>query len=289
MCWDHPILTDSGGFQVFSLSDLNRVNDEGVQCRSHLDGSLHNMSPEWAMKVQQDLGSDIAMCFDQCVRYPCSYEEAEEGVRRTSLWARRSMDAHSRTDQALFGIVQGSVFPDLRERSALELKNLDFPGYGIGGLSVGESHAEMYHALDTLKDILPSHKPRYLMGVGFAPNLVEGVARGVDMFDCVLPTRNGRNGTVFTSSGHLNIKNLSFSDDFHPIDPECDCYVCRNFSRAYIRHLHKAGEILSSRLCTWHNIHFLVNLMDRARDAIINGTFPQFSADFHHKFIKGGK
>jgi len=289
MGWNHPILTDSGGFQVFSLSDLNRVTDEGVQCRSHLDGSIHNMSPEWAMKVQQDLGSDIAMCFDQCVRYPCSYAEAEEGVRRTSLWAQRSLDAHSRSDQALFGIVQGSVFPELRERSALELKKIDFEGYGIGGLSVGEPHAEMYNALDTLKSILPFHKPRYLMGVGYAPNLVEGVARGVDMFDCVLPTRNGRNGTVFTSSGHLNIKNLSFSDDFTPIDNECDCYVCRNFSRAYLRHLHKAGEILSARLCTWHNISFLVNIMERARDAIIEGTFPEFRESFHHKFMKGDR
>jgi len=287
MGWDHPILTDSGGFQVFSLSDLNAVSDDGVICRSHLDGSTHFMSPEWAMGVQETLGSDIAMCFDQCVKYPCSYEVAEEAVRRTTLWARRSRDSHHREDQALFGIVQGSVFKDLRIRSVEQLLELDFPGYGIGGLSVGEPHVEMYNVLDAIRHILPMDKPRYLMGVGFAPNLVEGVSRGVDMFDCVLPTRNGRNGSVFTSRGHLNIKNLCFADDFSPIDENCDCYVCRTFTRSYLRHLYKAGEILSSRLCTWHNIHFLVDLMKKARLSILNGQFPEFKERFLNEFLKG--
>ncbi|HPI98551.1 MAG TPA: tRNA guanosine(34) transglycosylase Tgt, partial [Synergistales bacterium] len=287
MNWKRNILTDSGGFQVFSLAKLRRISDEGVYFNSHIDGSVHFLSPEKVMQIEQDLGADIAMCFDQCVEYPCSYEVAEEAVRRTTLWARRSRDSHHREDQALFGIVQGSVFKDLRIRSVEQLLELDFPGYGIGGLSVGEPHVEMYNVLDAIRHILPMDKPRYLMGVGFAPNLVEGVSRGVDMFDCVLPTRNGRNGSVFTSRGHLNIKNLCFADDFSPIDENCDCYVCRTFTRSYLRHLYKAGEILSSRLCTWHNIHFLVDLMKKARLSILNGQFPEFKERFLNEFLKG--
>ncbi|MDR1048874.1 MAG: tRNA guanosine(34) transglycosylase Tgt, partial [Synergistaceae bacterium] len=266
MGWDRPILTDSGGFQVFSLASLGKISDEGVKCRSHIDGSLHKMSPEWAMEVQQLLGGDIAMCFDQCVPYPCTREDALRALERTTLWARRSKDAHRRGDQALFGIVQGSAFDDLRLRSARELTELDFAGYGIGGLSVGEPHSDMYRILDLLNPVMPAEKPRYLMGVGYPPNIVEGIARGVDMFDCVLPTRNGRNGTLFTSFGRVNIKAKKYERNFSPVDPECDCYLCRNFTRAYLRHLYHAGEILAARLCTWHNLRFTLSLAARARE-----------------------
>ena len=287
MGWDRPILTDSGGFQVFSLASLGKVSDEGVSCRSHIDGSPHTMSPEWAMSVQQLLGSDIAMCFDQCSPYPCKHEDAEKALNRTTLWARRCKEVHSRPDQALFGIVQGSTYDDLRARSARELIDLDFLGYGIGGLSVGESHAEMYRVLDTLNPVMPKNKPRYLMGVGYPPNIVEAIARGIDMFDCVLPTRNGRNGTLFTSFGRVNIKAQKYEHDFSPLDPECDCYLCRNFTRAYLRHLYRAGEILAARLCTWHNLRFTIKLAERARDAILSGCYPEFLARFNANFKDG--
>jgi len=288
MSWPGHILTDSGGFQVFSLSTLREISDEGVWFRSHLDGSSHHMTPELSTSVQEDLGSDIAMCFDECVKFPCTREESEEALRRTVLWAKRCRDAHSRKDQALFGIVQGSVFEDQRIRCAAALREMDFPGYAIGGLSVGEPHGEMYRILDAVCPVLPAGKPRYLMGVGYPSNLVEGVARGVDMFDCVLPTRNGRNGTLFTSSGRVNIKNLEFERDFGPIDPECGCYACRNFSRAYIRHLFRSGEILASRLCTWHNLHFLIDLMRRIRESVMEGRFNEFRAKFHATLREGG-
>ncbi len=284
MGWNGPILTDSGGFQVFSLAQLNKITDKGVQCRSHLDGSAHMMSPEWAMEVQQMLGSDIAMCFDQCAPYPSNREEALKALERTTLWARRSKDAHTRSDQALFGIVQGSTFDDLRLRSARELIDMDFIGYGIGGLSVGEPHEDMYRILSLLNPVMPSNKPRYLMGVGYPPNIVEGIARGIDMFDCVLPTRNGRNGTLFTSFGRVNIKAQKYARDFSPLDPECDCYLCRNFTRAYLRHLYRCGEILAARLCTWHNLRFTIRLARQARQAILEGSYPQFSAHFKETF-----
>ncbi len=289
MRWNHPILTDSGGFQVFSLASLGRISDEGVVCKSHLDGSTHFMSPEWSMETQLHLGSDIAMCFDQCAPYPCSREEAEEAVRRTTLWAGRSLEAHSRgigeaPHQALFGIVQGSVHEDLRLRSAAELIPLDFPGYAVGGLSVGEPAEEMYRILDVLNPVLPASKPRYLMGVGRPDNLVEGVARGIDMFDCVLPTRNGRNGTLLTPEGAMNIKKKQYERDFSPVDPECDCYACRTFTRAYLRHLYRAGEILAMRLCSWHNLRYLVRLGERMRAAILEGTFPEFRREFRARF-----
>ena len=284
MNWNKPILTDSGGFQVFSLAKLGKVTDEGVSCRSHIDGSPHMMSPEWAMEVQQTLGSDIAMCFDQCISHTAGREKAINALERTTLWAHRSKNAHNRPDQALFGIVQGSIFNDLRVRSALELMELDFPGYGIGGLSVGESHEDMYRVLDVLNPVMPKHKPRYLMGVGYPPNIVEGIARGIDMFDCVLPTRNGRNGTLFTSSGRMNIKSQRYEHDFSPVDPECDCYLCRNFTRAYLRHLYKCGEILSSRLCTQHNLRFTVHLAERAREAILAGKYREFISRFSETF-----
>lgn len=284
MDWHHPILTDSGGFQVFSLATLNKVTDEGVICQSHLDGSRHVMNPEWSMGVQQKLGSDIAMCFDQCLHYPCTREEAEAALARTTRWAYRSKEAHHRVDQALFGIVQGSVYEDLRRQSVREITALDFPGYGIGGLSVGEPHHVMYQMLDVLKTEMPVNKPRYLMGVGHPSNLVEGVARGVDMFDCVLPTRNGRTGTVFVSTGKINIKNQIYARDFSPIDPHCDCYVCRHFTKAYLRHLYKAGEILAARLCSWHNLRFLIRLMEQMRESILNGNFPEFRQHFNEVF-----
>lgn len=287
MGWNRPILTDSGGFQVFSLAQLNKITNEGVQCRSHIDGSAHTMSPEWAMHVQQLLGSDIAMCFDQCTPWPASREEAIKALERTTLWAGRSQAAHTRDDQALFGIVQGSTFDDLRLRSARELLELNFCGYGIGGLSVGEPHADMYRVLELLHPVLPFDKPRYLMGVGYPPNIVEGIARGVDMFDCVLPTRNGRNGTLFTSFGRVNIKAQKYERDFTPVDPECDCYLCRNFSRAYLRHLYRCGEILAARLCTWHNLRFTIRLAADARDAILSGGYSRFLNDFRNKFRDG--
>ncbi|MDD3516268.1 MAG: tRNA guanosine(34) transglycosylase Tgt [Synergistaceae bacterium] len=287
MGWKGPILTDSGGFQVFSLSALRRVSDEGVHFRSHRDGSNHFMTPELAVAVQEKLGSDIAMCFDECVPWPCDTDEAARAAARTTAWARRCLEAHGRSDQALFGIVQGSIFEELRLQSARELIGLDFPGYAIGGLSDGEGHDDMYRILDVLNPVLPREKPRYLMGVGFPTNLVEGIARGVDMFDCVLPSRNGRNGTLFTSSGRMNIKGARFERDFGPIDETCDCYVCRNYSRAYVRHLHRCGEILGARLCTWHNLHFLVHLVKKARKAIIDGTFPTFRRRFMESFMEG--
>lgn len=285
MNWDRPILTDSGGFQVFSLAQLNKISDEGVRCRSHLDGSLHMMSPEWAMNVQQLLGSDIAMCFDQCAPYPSTYKNAEQALVRTTRWAARSLKAHTRKDQALFGIVQGSVYDDLRLRSAQELIDLDFVGYGIGGLSVGEPHADMYRILELLNPVMPFSKPRYLMGVGYPPNILEGIARGIDMFDCVLPTRNGRNGTLFTSFGRVNIKAQKYEHDFSPLDPECDCYLCHNFTRAYLRHLYRCGEILAARLCTWHNLRFTIRLAERAREAILAGEYPIFLKQFQETFI----
>ena len=289
MNWDRPILTDSGGFQVFSLARLQKITDAEVLCRSHIDGSQLSMSPEWSMKTQGILGSDIAMCFDQCCEFPTTHEKAEEAVNRTTLWAKRSkkyfMSNNDANRQALFGIVQGSVYDDLRRKSAEEICSLDFPGYAIGGLSVGETHEAMYHSLDVLNSIMPKDKPRYLMGVGYPLNIVEGIARGVDMFDCVMPTRNGRNATVFTSEGRLNMRGKSHADEFTPLDSECDCYACRNFSRSYLRHLAMCGEILGSRLFTWHNLRFTIKIAEKAREAIIAGTFQRFVNQFEEKFV----
>ena len=288
MHWDKPILTDSGGFQVFSLARLQKITDEHVLCRSHIDGSLLTMSPEWSMHMQGVLGSDIAMCFDQCCEYPATHERAEEAVTRTTLWAKRSREyfmTHNNPErQALFGIIQGSVYDDLRKRSAEEIISLDFPGCAIGGLSVGESHEAMYHSLDILNDIMPKNKPRYLMGVGYPLNIVEGIARGVDMFDCVMPTRNGRNATVFTSTGRLNMRGQLYAHDFSPLDSECDCYTCRNFTRAYLRHLAMTGEILGARLFTWHNLRFTIRIAEQAREAIIAGRFPEYLEHFTTTF-----
>lgn len=288
MNWKRPILTDSGGFQVFSLARLQKITDEKVICRSHINGSLLEMSPEWSMKMQGVLGSDIAMCFDQCTEFPASHDKAEEALRRTTLWASRSRDYFMRHNdpehQALFGIIQGSVYDDLRIKSAEEITGLDLPGYAIGGLSVGESHDVMYHILDLLKDIMPKSKPRYLMGVGYPLNIVEGIARGVDMFDCVMPTRNGRTGTMFTSEGRINIRGARYIHDFSPVDPECDCYTCRNFTRSYLRHLVMCGEILGSRLCSWHNLRASIRIAEGAREAILAGKFPEYLEQFKARF-----
>lgn len=287
MRWERPILTDSGGFQVFSLSDLRKISEDGVEFRSHLNGSKHFMRPEDSMDIQAKLGSDIAMCFDECVALPTTEEYSRGAMERTIRWAKRCKERHNREGQALFGIVQGSTFEKQRVECIKRLEDINFPGYGIGGLSVGETHDEMYRILGALCPEMPREKPRYLMGVGFPTNLVEGVARGVDMFDCVLPTRNARNGQALTSFGKLNLRNQIYARDFTPIDPDCGCYVCRNFTRAYIRHLHAAGEILAARLCTWHNLHFLINLMREARQAIIEGRFPMFRRNFMENFMNG--
>lgn len=289
MAWDGPILTDSGGFQVFSLGDLRKIREEGVEFRSHIDGSKHMFTPEKVMEIEQHLGADIAMAFDECIPYPATYEYAKKATAMTTRWAKRCKAAHHREDQSLFGIVQGGMFADLRKQSAQELVELDFPGYGIGGLSVGEEKPLMYEMLEETIPWLPENKPRYLMGVGSPDCLVEGVLRGVDMFDCVLPTRIARNGTVFTSFGKLVIKNAKYKEDFTPLDPECDCYACRTFSRAYIRHLFVAGEILGPRLATIHNLHFLVKLMETLRKGIEDGNLLQLSKKLLADWDQGNK
>ncbi|MDK2856472.1 MAG: queuine tRNA-ribosyltransferase [Bacillota bacterium] len=285
MHWDGPILTDSGGFQIFSLGSLRRLTDEGVVFRSHIDGSEHYFTPEKAVRVQELLGSDIAMVLDECIAYPAAYEEAAKAVERTTRWARMASAAHRRSDQALFGIIQGGTFPDLRLRSLHELVALDFPGYAIGGLSVGEPKEVMYEILDLVVPRLPEDKPRYLMGVGSPDCLWEGVERGVDMFDCVLPTRIARNGTVFTQSGKIVVRNAAYARDFGPLDPQCDCYVCRNYTRAYIRHLIKANEVLGIRLTTYHNLYFMMRLMEKIRAAISQDRFATAKEEFfaHYK------
>ncbi len=281
MNWDRGILTDSGGFQVFSLQGLRRITDEGVYFSSHIDGSRHFLTPELVMDIEQKLGADIAMCFDECPPYPCSYEEADRAVARTTLWARRCRESHRKDSQALFGIIQGSVFPELRERSAGDLKALDFPGYAIGGLSVGEPKDKMYAMLDLTDQLLPREKPRYLMGVGAPEDLLEGVKRGIDMFDCVLPTRLARHGTAFTHQGRLVVRNAGCARDFTPLDADCGCYVCQRYTRAYIRHLIKAGELLAHRLLSYHNVYFLVKLMEDIRRSIQSGEFTRFYANFY--------
>lgn len=284
MNWDRPILTDSGGFQVFSLGPLRKVAEDGVTFKSHIDGSTHFMSPERATQIQMALGSDIAMAFDECAPYPSTREYTEAALERTTRWAARCKEAHNREDQALFAIVQGGMYQDLRERSARELTAMDFPGYGIGGLSVGEPKPLMYEMLEYTVPLLPPGKPRYLMGVGSPDCLIEGVIRGVDMFDCVLPTRIARNGTVMTSHGRLVVRNANNARDFRPLDVECSCYACRNYTRAYIRHLFKADEILGLRLTTIHNLHFLLNLMKEIRAAIAGDSLPEFRDRFFAKY-----
>ncbi len=284
MDWHKPILTDSGGFQVFSLAGIRTIAEEGVTFQSHLDGSRQFIGPETSMDIQQKLGADIAMAFDVCSPYPCDHETAKANMERTHRWAQRCKEHHTREDQALFGIVQGAFYKDLRIESAKTLSDMDFIGYGIGGLSVGEPKHIMYEMLEEMMPYMPAHKPRYLMGVGTPDCLIEGVLRGIDMFDCVLATRIARNGTALTSAGRLVVRNAQYARDFGPIDPECDCYACTHFSRAYVRHLIKAGEITGGRLLSIHNLRFLIRLMERVREAIAEDRFLDFRKEFYAKY-----
>ena len=279
MGWYGPILTDSGGFQVFSLEGLRQVSDDGVTFRSHIDGSEHRFTPEKVVEIQETLGSDIAMVLDECAR-PDDRAYIVEAMHRTHLWAERCLAAHTRQDQALFGIVQGGIYEDLRAESARALTSLGFPGYAIGGLSVGESKADMLRILDHVTPLLPEDRPRYLMGVGSPEDLIEGVARGIDIFDCVLPSRLGRNGSVFTPAGRMNLRNARFKEDPAPIQEGCTCYTCQHFTRAYLRHLTVAKELLASHLSTLHNVHFLLDLMLRIRHSIEEGTFADLRQEF---------
>lgn len=271
MNWNKPILTDSGGFQVFSLGKLRKITEEGVEFRSFIDGSKHFLSPESVMQLEYEIGADIIMAFDECTPYPADRTYALHSLERTTRWAKRCKDAWVNPQkQALFGIVQGGMYHDLRKQSAEQLMEIDFPGYGIGGLSVGEPHELMYEVLDRLTPELPEDRPRYLMGVGDEASLVEGVKLGVDMFDCVLPTRIARNGLAMTSQGNVSIKNAKYSEDHTPLDPQCDCYCCRNYTKSYLRHLYKTGEILSSILLSTHNLRYLLRRMEEVRTAIEN-------------------
>ncbi len=285
MNWDRPILTDSGGFQVFSLSDMREITEEGVHFRNHLSGEKLFFSPEIAMQVQNDLGPDIMMALDECPPYPASKTYMEQSVNRTSRWAERCLKAHKNPDtQALFGIVQGGEYIDLRKQSAKDLISLDFPGYAIGCMSFGEPKEIMYHVLEETTPLLPDDKPRYLMGVGSPDALIEGAIRGVDMFDSVLPTRIARNGTCMTSEGRLVVRNAQYARDFSPLDKNCDCYTCRNYSRAYIRHLIHTNEILGFRLTTYHNLYFLLKLMEQVREAIKEDRLLDFKEQFFEQY-----
>ena len=285
MNWDGAILTDSGGFQVFSLSDMREIVEEGVHFRNHLNGEKMFLSPEKAMEIQNVLGSDIMMAFDECPPYPATYEYMKQSVERTSRWAERCLKAHKRPDeQGLFGIVQGGEFEDLRKQSVEDLVSLDFPGYAIGGLSVGEPKDVMNRVLEFTAPLLPDDKPRYLMGVGSPDSLVDGAIRGIDMFDCVLPTRIARNGTCMTSTGRLVVRNAKYARDFRPLDENCDCHVCQNYSRAYIRHLIKCNEIFGFRLTTYHNLYFLLKLMEQVREAIRKDRLADFKEEFFEAY-----
>ena len=283
MRWDRPILTDCGGFQVFSLSDLRTISEEGVEFKSHLDGSKHFFSPEKVMQIEEDLGADIIMSFDECCPYPSTYEYTKNSMERTTRWAKRCKEAH-KTNQALFGIIQGGFYEDLREKSAKDLIALDFPGYAIGGISVGEPKEEFIKMLKYTTPLMPENKPRYLMGVGTPDYLLEAAMAGIDMCDCVLPTRIARNGTAMTSHGKVVVRNATYAEDFSPLDPECDCYTCKNYTRAYIRHLVKCNEILGVRLLSIHNLRFLTNLMERVRIEIENDNLANFVKDFYKKY-----
>lgn len=285
MNWDRPILTDSGGFQVFSLSKTRKITEEGVQFRSHIDGSKHFISPEKSMEIQNDLGSDIMMAFDECVPYPASYEYTEDSMKRTLRWLKRCKDYHKNTDkQNLFGIIQGGMYKDLREYSAKNTIDFDLPGYAIGGLSVGEPRDLMIDLLDFTTDFMPENKPRYLMGVGTPDYLFEAVEHGVDMCDCVLPTRIARNGTALTSKGKLVVKNAKYKDDFSALDDNCDCYACKNHTRAYIRHLLNVDEILGARLLSIHNLRFLIKLMENIRKSIEEDRYLEFKDEFYRNY-----
>lgn len=283
---ERPILTDSGGYQVFSLSDTRKINEEGVTFKNHLNGDTLFLTPEKSIQIQNDLGADIIMSFDECPPFPSTYDYMKNSVERTLRWAKRGKEAHQRVDdQALFGIVQGGEFEDLREMSAKALVEMDFPGYSIGGTSVGETKEIMYKMIDYSIKYLPLEKPRYLMGVGSVDAILEGVLRGVDMFDCVLPTRIARHGTAMSSLGRINIRNQKYERDFTPLDPECDCITCKNYTRAYLKHLNKCNEGLGQRLLSIHNLRYLINLTEQARQAILEDRFLDFKNEYfktHH-------
>ena len=291
MGWDRPILTDSGGFQVFSLSKLRKITDAGVQFQSHIDGSTHMLTPELSIAIQEALGSDIMMCFDECPPFPCSHTDMQKSLKITHAWEARSLAAKTRTDNALFAIVQGGVYADLRRESldallaieATSPQGLKFNGFAVGGLSVGEPNADMYETIHEFEPHLPTDRPRYLMGVGTPEDLVTCVDLGIDMFDCVMPTRNARNGMLFTSIGDIKIKQARFTTDLGPIDQACTCYTCQNFSRAYLRHLFMANEILGSILNTIHNLHYYLTLLDDCRKALENSDFAAFKKNFFTK------
>ncbi|GAB7022514.1 tRNA guanosine(34) transglycosylase Tgt [Salidesulfovibrio brasiliensis] len=286
--WDRPILTDSGGFQVFSLEGIRKLTEEGVEFRSYIDGSKHFFSPEKVIDIQKNIGSDIMMVLDECVGYKHDKAYTAKSLEMTTRWAKRCRDHYpvGSGDQLMFGIIQGGFHKDLRERSLEQLAEIPFEGFAIGGLSVGEPIPMMYELTHHLAPLMPKDKPRYLMGVGTPLDLLEGVSAGVDMFDCVLPTRNARNGTLFTSQGKVNIKKATYREDDSPLDPECNCYTCRNFSRAYLRHLYHAKELLSYRLNTYHNVHFYLNLMKQVRESIENGTFAQLKKRYEDAYGK---
>ena len=282
MNWQKPILTDSGGYQVYSLSSLRKLKEDGVEFRSHLDGSSHFFSPEKVIQIQRSIGSDIMMVLDECTPYPCDYDYADKSTELTSKWAALNKEAFESSkplydhQQFLFGIIQGSTYKDLRERSANDLLKFEFDGYAIGGLAVGEPAEVMYDITNFTTDFMPENKPRYLMGVGRPENLIESIERGVDMFDCVMPTRNARHGVLFTSNGVLTLTNAKFKDDFEKVDEKCGCYACRNYSRAYLRHLFNAGELLALELASIHNLHFYISLMNEARKRILDGSFKEW-------------
>ncbi len=285
--WDRPILTDSGGFQVMSLSDFRKITPEGVKFRSHIDGSYHFFSPQRVMEIENNLGADIIMSFDECPAYGQSYDYVKKSLATTIRWAKICKETHKRIDeQALFGIVQGGVFDDLRLESARRLTEIDFPGYSIGGLAVGEPKEDMFRITELLDGVLPKDKPRYLMGVGTPGDLLDGILTGVDMFDCVMPTRNARKGTVFTWQGKMILKSARYKEDNRPIDENCNCYACRNFSRAYIRHLLSVGEVLGGILASIHSLHFYLDLVTKARKAILAGNYQEFYNQ-HALLVKG--
>ena len=285
MKWDRPILTDSGGFQVFSLGPLRKIKEEGVEFKSHLDGSKHFFTPESVMEIEEDLGADIIMAFDECVEYPATYEYTKQSMERTTRWAKRCKDAHKNIDeQSLFGIIQGGFYKDLRDESLKDLVELDLPGYAIGGISVGEPKEEFLDILRYTAPKMPENKPRYLMGVGSPDYLIEAAMAGIDMCDCVLPTRIARNGTAMTWNGKVVVRNATYERDFSPLDSECDCYTCKNYTRAYLRHLVKTNEILGVRLLTIHNLYFLTKLMEKVRIEIENDNLLNFKNEFYKKY-----
>lgn len=284
MSWKKPILTDSGGYQVFSLPLFRKVTDDGVEFQSHIDGMKHFLTPEDVVKTQVRLGSDIIMPLDECAHYPCARDQARIAMERTIAWAKRSKNSFRKEEQALFAIIQGATYEDLRRDCAKRLVDIDFDGFAIGGVSVGEPSNLIYDTIDFVSDLMPAEKPRYCMGIGYPQDLIEGAERGIDMFDCVIPTRYGRNGTAFTSEGKIVIRNSPYIEDFGPLDKECGCFVCRNFSRSYLRHLFNAKEMLGLILLSYHNIYFFVNLMKRVREAIAKDGLVEFKKEFLSKY-----